>query len=86
MTSSIIIFFLIIIFIFSNIYERNYFLKLKINEQHYRTKLENIQFAYIELYKAILKVLKDIDYSEYSYLFDKYHSHFFGHRRFVYLP
>ena len=53
----------------------NFYLKRKINKNRYKTENENIQYAYIELYKSILKLLKDIDYSEYSYLFDKYHKY-----------
>lgn len=50
----------------------NFYLKRKINENRYKTETENIQYAYTTLYITILKLLKDIDYSEYSYLFDKY--------------
>lgn len=53
----------------------NFFLKRKINEHNYNTEKENIQFAYIALYKCILKILKQIDYNKYSELYDKYNKY-----------
>ena len=53
----------------------NHYLRRKIIEEWYRTEEENIQIAYIQLFADILNILEEVDYNEYSILFDKYHKY-----------
>ena len=54
----------------------NFYLRRKIQELNYKTEEEKILMAYILLYKNILKTIKNLDYQEYCYLYDKYNKYF----------
>ena len=53
----------------------NHYLRRKIIEDRYYTERENVQIAYMQLFADILNILEEVDYNEYSILYNKYYKY-----------
>lgn len=53
----------------------NFFLRRKAEEISYYSETEKIQYAYMQLYKNILRLIKNLDYNEYRKLYNKYNQY-----------